>query len=198
MARPSRYATSLVEHHRSTDLAWLQRWGMLAPDSLAKTKRVPAITWSTPQGQDKLGVIAKSDGVLLVKRDDGGQLSQLFVPFTYTPTKFGGCRKWFRCPGCGRGARVLYGWTSLRCRKCRGLKYRSQYEMPAFRLLARARKIRIGLGGSGALDVPLPPKPRYMRWKRYRRLERLVLQYEASGSAALSQLVHLLTRRLRR
>jgi len=47
---------------------------------------------------------------------DQGKLAGLFVAYTYTPTMFGGYRKWLACPGCRRPARILYGVNSLRCR----------------------------------------------------------------------------------
>ena len=56
---------------------------------------------------------------------DQGKLAGLFVAYTYTPTMFGGYRKWLACPGCRRPARILYGVNSLRCRQCPGLKYAS-------------------------------------------------------------------------
>jgi hypothetical protein len=199
MARPCRYAISKVEECRSIDLADLRRWHMLDPARLASTGKIPAVTWNTPNGLDELGVVAQPRGVLFVRRDEQGHLGKLFVPFTFTPTKFGGWRAWFRCPGCGQGCRVLYGVNSLRCRKCRRLKYQSQYEMPAFRLLERARKIRRRLGAPGEWGStgPLPPKPRYMRWRRYRRLEQLVWRLEAAGWAAMSVHVGGMRRRMR-
>jgi hypothetical protein len=202
MSRPCRYGTPKVEESRSIDLADLRRWRMLDPARLASTGKIPAVTWNTPDGLDKLGVIAQPRGVFFVRRDDQGQLGKLFVPFTYTPTKFGGWRAWFQCPGCGQGCRVLYGVNSLRCRKCRRLKYQSQYEQPAFRLLARARRIRRRLAKPGeTVDPmpsgdPMPPKSRYMRWRRYRRLEQLVWRLEASGWAALSAQVTAIRRRI--
>src|SRR5499427_8076913 len=126
-----------------------------------------------------------------------------FVPYVFTPTKFGGWRAWFRCPGGGQRCRILYGINSLRCRKCRGLKYQSQYEMPAYRLLARARKIRRRLAKPGETVDPLPsgdpmpPKPRHMRWRTYRRLEALVSRLEAVGWAAVSAQVYAMRRKLR-
>jgi hypothetical protein len=63
---------------------------MLDSTTIAKTGRIPAITWNAPNGVDKLGVIAKSDGVLFVKRDDQGRLGALFVQFSFSPTQFGG------------------------------------------------------------------------------------------------------------
>ena len=41
---------------------------------------------------------------------------------------FGGRRRWFSCPGCGRRVRILYipkDGNMLRCRHCHGLTYRS-------------------------------------------------------------------------
>jgi hypothetical protein len=203
MARPCRYATSKVEECRSVDLADLRRWRMLDPARMVSTGKLPAVTWNTPDGFDKLGVIAQPRGVLFVRRDDSGQLGKLFVPYVFTPTKFGGWRAWFRCPGCGQRCRILFGVNTLRCRKCRGLKYQSQYEAPAFRLLARARKIRCRIAKPGeTVDPmpsgdPMPPKPRYMRWRRYHRLEQLVRRLEAAGWAAMSLHVGGTTRRLR-
>ena len=125
---------------------------------------MPAILWNTPDGVDKLGVLAKSNGLLFVRRDDQGQLGQLRT-------------------------------NTLRCRKCRALKYESQYEMRPFRLFNRAYKIRRRLGMPGSSGDPLPPKPRYMRWHTYRRLELLVLRLETAGWAAMS--AHANRRRMR-
>ena len=163
---------------------------------VAKTGKIPAVMWTTPDGHDKLGVISRPNGVLFVRRDDQGRLEKLFIPFVFTPTKFGGWRAWFRCPGCGQGCRVLYGVNSLRCRKCRGLRYQSQHDTPAFRLLSRARKIRLRLGKDGVSGEPLPPKPRFMRWRTYWRLERLVSRLEQAGLAALSVQVSAMRRRI--
>ena len=102
---------------------------------------------------------------------DQGKLAGLFVAYTYTPTMFGGYRKWLACPGCRRPARILYGVNSLRCRRCRALKYASQSEASHWRAQRKALSIRRRLGGSGdALDGPFPPKPPKMRWATYKRL----------------------------
>ena len=122
MARPSSFATSKVEEWRSIDLANLRRWRMLTPGMVARTGTIPGIYWDTPRGREQLGVVAGSKSVWFIKRHDG-QLYRLAVPYVFTPTRFGGWRAWFQCPGCRRGCRVLYGTNSLRCRKCRGLKY---------------------------------------------------------------------------
>ena len=47
--------------------------------TIARTGKIPAIMWKTPNEVVKIGVIAKPRGVLFVKRDDQGQLGSLFV-----------------------------------------------------------------------------------------------------------------------
>jgi hypothetical protein len=68
---------------------------MLDRKKLASIGKIPVVTWNTPDGFDKLGVIAQPRGVLFVRRDDSGQLGRLFVPYVFTATKFGGWRAWF-------------------------------------------------------------------------------------------------------
>ena len=158
-----------VEHWRAIDLADLRRMGLLKP---IVDGRIRAITWKNDQGGlDKLGIIPSAAGIRFVKRDDKGELAGLFVAFTHTSTKFGGFRKWFACPGCRRPARVLYGINSLRCRRCRGLKYASQSEASHWRAQRKTLSIRRRVGGSGdALDGPFPVKPARMRWATYNHL----------------------------
>ena len=90
-----------------------------------------------------------------------------------TEMSLGGSRQWFRCPGCHRQCRILYGGPRFRCRQCHGLRYECQFESRAQRANRRARKIRQRLGGSDCLMDELPPKPRGMHWATYRRLEAL-------------------------
>ena len=122
------------------DLADLKRMGLPKP---IVDGRIRAITWKRDDGGlDKLGIIPSARGIRFVKRDDQGELAGLFVPYFYTPTMFGGYRKWFACPGCRRPARILYGVNSLRCRRCRALKYASQSEASHWRAQRKALSIR--------------------------------------------------------
>lgn len=164
-------AAGKCERWRSIDLAELKRMGLLKPIAGGNIR---AIVWHVDGRLDKLGVIPGAKGVRFVKRDDQGQLSSLFVPYVITSTMFGGLRKWFECPGCRRPCRVLYGTNSLRCRRCRRLRYASQSEAPPWRAQRRAQNIRRRLGARGnSLDVPFPPRPRRMRWTTYGRLRSL-------------------------
>src|SRR5215472_6176515 len=176
-------AASKCEHWRGIDLADLKRMGLLKP---IVGGRIRAITWKRADGGlDELGIIPSARGLQLVKRDDQGKLAGLFVAYTYTPTMFGGYRKWFACPGCRRPARILYGINSLRCRQCRGLKYASQSEASHWRAQRKALSIRRRVGASGdTLDGPFPPKPPKMRWTTYKRCERSMQGYTSNGSSA--------------
>jgi hypothetical protein len=158
-----------VEHWRAIDLADLRRMGLLRP---VVNGRIKAITWKNDHGGlDMLGIVPSPRGIRFVKRDDQGKLAGLFVAYTHTPTMFGGFRKWFACPGCRRPARILYGINSLRCRRCRGLKYASQSEASHWRAQRKTLSIRRRVGGSGdALDGPFPVKPARMRWATYNHL----------------------------
>jgi hypothetical protein len=162
-------AAGKCEEWRSIDLADLKRMGLLRP---IVNGRIRALTWKNDNGGlDKLGIIPIAKGIVFVKRDDEGKLVGLFVGYTHTCTKFGGFRKWFKCPGCRRPTRILYGINSLRCRRCRGLKYASQSEASYWRAQRKARNIRHRLGASGSsLDAPFPGKPKRMRWATYDRL----------------------------
>jgi len=162
-------AASKCEHWRSIDLADLKRMGLLRP---IVGGRIRAMTWKNDNGGiDKLGIIPSPAGIRFVKHDDQGKLVGVVVAYTHTPTMFGGFRKWFACPGCRRPARVLYGIHSLRCRRCRGLKYASQSEASHWRAQRKALSIRRRIGASGtALDGPFPSKPTKMRWTTYKRL----------------------------
>src|SRR5262249_23961326 len=162
-------AASKCEHWRSIGLADLKRMGLLKP---IVDGRIRAITWKKDHGGlDKLGIIPSARGIRFFKHDDQGNLVGVFVAYTHTPTRFGGYRKWFACPGCRRPTRILYGINSLRCRRCRGLKYASQSEASHWRAQRKALSIRRRIGASGtALDGPVPAQPPKMRWATYKRL----------------------------
>ena len=107
------------------------------------------------------------------------------IAFWSTLTSLGGQRQWFRCPGCHRQCRILYGGPRFRCRLCHGLRYESQFESHAQRANRRARKIRRRLGGSECLINEFPPKRRGMHWATYRRLEALEAAADYQWTAAV-------------
>ena len=88
---------------------------------------------------------------------------------------YGGVQFHATCPSCGATVRVLYATQGrLRCRHCARATYRSKALSPANRHARRHFQIRARIV-PGAHALPpgvVPPRPRGMRWRRYRRLER--------------------------
>ena len=64
---------------------------------------------------------------LTYTRGDGTQV-EATLSFAEMAGRFGGRRMWFLCPCCQRPCRVLYGSWRIACRRCHGLRYRSQSE----------------------------------------------------------------------
>jgi hypothetical protein len=158
---------------RSIDLAWLKRNGVLDRADWS------SINWSRAgQRVAWIQVKAEPEGLRLSYRtrslgeSEWRDVNEL-IPFANTSMPFGGQRRWFVCPSCGRNCRVIYGGSYFRCRRCHGLKYDTQYEPDWLRVATKAQKIRERLGGSAALDDIFPAKPKHMHWRTYRRLEKL-------------------------
>jgi hypothetical protein len=179
----SRYASDRskrCEGHLALDLAWVRR------NSLLRSGQPVPITLSRggKHRGNNLNALALPDGVRLMyrtRRDNDGAWEDVSetMPYVWTRTRFGGRRAWFKCLGCGRGCRVLYGGSRFRCRRCHGLTYRSQYEPAYERANEQANKLRKRVGGKGnAFTIgntigieEFPPKPRGMHWATYWRLK---------------------------
>jgi hypothetical protein len=99
---------------------------------------------------------------------------------------FGGVRRFWRCPGCGLGARKLFdiGVGEFRCRRCGRLADRSQRQKTWRRALARATKIRSYLATSSAPADPFPPRPKRMRRGTYEALKAETARLESLPAEA--------------
>lgn len=160
----------LCHRSHSIDLDWLRRRGLLV------LGRWSTLTWSVRgerTGWIQLTLVPFGVKLSYRARQQGEEWQQIeeVIPLVDSRTNFGGRREWFRCLSCGRRCRIIYGGLLFRCRKCRGLRYESQYEPPFARAASRALRIREKLGGQGGIDDPFPTKPKRMRWRTYRHLE---------------------------
>jgi hypothetical protein len=115
------------------------------------------------------------------------------IPIVRTATRFGGQRHWFECPACSRRCRLIYGGSHFRCRHCHGARYSSQYESQPNRIALRRWGIRrklerlAGKPWPFGLDDGFPPKPRYMRWAEYDRLQSLDRELAAVWHAHIAE-----------
>ena len=182
--RRQRYQRRTTEGYLALDIAVLRRRGLLQPGCSA------SISWS--RGGERIGsasLFARLRKPSPVLSDNHvGRFSREVderIEIWSTQTSLGGQRQWFRCPGCHRQCRILYGGPRFRCRLCHGLSYESQFESRAQRANRRARKIRRRLGGSDCLMEEFPPRPRGMHWATYRRLEALEAAADDQWTAAV-------------
>lgn len=116
------------------------------------------------------------DQVMLdhITRDDAGNPLpvQVRVPMTTAPCRYGGHRHYWLCPHCGRRCEVvLMGWNGRGwgCRVCLRLRYQSQYRLPMYRNMDRARDILSSLGATDPNDPRSAVKPKWMRWATFNR-----------------------------
>ena len=159
-----------TESQKRIDIRWFNKMGYLRPNAIG------SLTWSIQNR--KIGAIdfrVEEDRLMLFYRyrlsgEEWSEVEQA-ISLDLTPCNYGGNRKWFLCPGCGRRVAILYGAGKyFHCRYCYGLTYSSQQESEPDRLMRKVRKIRRQLGGSDISLDAFPLKPKSMHWKTYWRM----------------------------
>jgi hypothetical protein len=118
------------------------------------------------------------------------------ISLTETKPQYGGRRFWFRCRQCSQRVRILYS-PDFRCRHCSGLLHPSTRQTTVDRTIERAVRLRRGLGGSGSLLEPFPPRPAGMRRSVWLKLFSKCQQYEQKGMLGAAAVCEKLSARLR-
>lgn len=162
----------VAEQQVQIDLRALKRMGKLYPGANGEVKDI----W--------FGV---SHETITVSFWDGLHGVGQTVALEKAVCPFGGERVYFLCPGCGKRRMVLYaGKTDFRCHKCSGLRYYSQTEHMARRLLWKAEKVRRKLEASdddpGCKNMA---RPKHMRQKTFERLRLEAKRYYRQGQKLL-------------
>jgi hypothetical protein len=115
----------------------------------------------------------------------GGDWESIEQPtrLTYTSCHYGNKRPYFICPGvvngriCGRRVGKLFsGGRYFLCRHCYNVAYTSQSEPRYDRMLRRANKLRMALGGEPGIAHWIAPKPKGM-WQRTYQRKRWEIQW---------------------
>lgn len=164
-----------AENRRSLDVNRLHREGCLEPG------RTGNWVWSR-DGREiaRIGYRTDDDRLFLNYRVRlcGSDWEDIEQPtrLTYTPCNFGSKRPYFLCPGaiqgrhCGRRVVKLFSrGRYFLCRHCSNIAYSSQSETRADRLLRRANKLRIALGGEPGMVHWIAQKPKGMWQRTYQR-----------------------------
>lgn len=164
-----------AEDCRSLDVNRLHREGCLRPG------RVGNWVWSR-DGEEvaRIGYKAK-EGLLVLDyrvRVYGGEWETITesVRLTHVDCNYGKSRPFFLCPGvvngqrCGRRVGKLYaGGRYFLCRHCYRVTYTSQSEARYDRMLRRANKLRMELGGEPGTASWIAFKPKGMHQRTYER-----------------------------
>ena len=128
------------------------------------------------------------------------------IPLGSCPRRFGGRQWYFVCPVTNKRASVFWrppGAKEFRSRQAWGEKvaYRSQFQTIYDRGHAGKAKIKTRLIGElNPEDWELPPKPKWMRWRTYKRLAERFDAYDDMtypDDSTLPALVAKLMRRVR-
>jgi hypothetical protein len=125
-------------------------------------------------GDGQAQVVVKR--MTLHQRWRGGDLNVAagqVIDLTTRPVHFGGRRWYFICPRTGELALRLHlplGAKDFASRRAYRLGYAVQRESPRDKAFRRARKARHKIGGADNLSLPLPGKPKWMRWRTFWRL----------------------------
>lgn len=180
-----------AESQRRIDVRWLKKQGHFTPNTIGTLK------WEW--GNKQIGfVVYYMEADLMItfypflNHGKWEHIAQK-ICFDKTPCNYGNLRSWLLCPGCSKRVAILYGAGKFfLCRHCCNLTYSSQQECREYRLLRKARNIRLRLGGSNNMFDPFPWKPKNMHWKTYWQLrDEAELAYSSSCSiAAKKQGIH--------
>lgn len=179
-----------VESCRRLDVRKLNRHGVLKPDCYCNWG------WWDKDGNviSDINIYSHEEAVRITytinPNTDNAEKIDYCIPIDYTKCSYGGKRPWFICPGenCGKRVAILYlSDRRFLCRHCQNLTYACQQENDYMRLLTKAQKIRVRLGGSGSTAEPFPPKPRNMHRKTYDRLRRASLNAQYASLHAASK-----------
>ncbi|UWR13614.1 hypothetical protein [Sulfitobacter sp. M368] len=167
-----------AEDYRSLDVNRFHREGCLNPG------RQGNWVWSR-DGEEtgRIGYKAEEGRLVLNYRVRayGGDWEPITetINLTHVDCHYGRKRPYFRCPGvvngrhCGRRVgKVFSGGRYFLCRHCYNIGYSSQSEARYDRMLRRANKLRIALGGEPGTAHWIAPKPKGMWERTYQRKRR--------------------------
>jgi hypothetical protein len=164
---------------------------VLARAGYLSSPRIGGWQW-TSQGEvtASIGMTGGRDAITLEYRvrSGGGDWQSVHqrVPIQWTRRRLGGERPWFICDVqandvyCGRRVSKLYGaGRHFACRRCYRLGYAIQRGGPMDRAHHRLARLHRKIGAEyHGPDGPVPPKPKWMRWRTYSRIAK---EIEAGG-----------------
>ncbi|PTX73701.1 hypothetical protein C8N31_106165 [Sulfitobacter mediterraneus] len=171
--RPS--SKQKAEHCKSLDVNRLHRGGCLRPGRRGNWvwsrdgEEVGRINYKAEEGRVVLDYRVRSYG-------GDWEATTETIRITHVECNYGNKRPYFICPGvvhgrhCGlRVGKLFAGGRYFLCRHCYRIAYASQSEARYDRMLRRANKLRMALGGEPGTAYLIAPKPKGMWQRTYQR-----------------------------
>lgn len=189
-----------AEHCKALDVNRLHREGCLRPGSRGNW------VWSS-DGEEvgRIGYQAEEGRFVLdyKVRQYGEEWEPIKQPIriAHADCNFGGGRPYFICPGvvdgrhCGRRVGKLFaGGSYFLCRHCYNVTYGSQSEARYDRMLRRANKMRMALGGEPGTAHWIADKPKGM-WQRTYQRKRCEIEWceNQADQLFIAKFAHLLS-----
>ena len=184
--RPENHYRGRVDNCLTIDVYELLREGILREGRTGKSR------WFVDGSLSGTMVVHSEYDWLDLLIDVGYGTFHQRVEMIWPSCNFGGERPCFLCPACGRRRiKLLIRHGELGCRQCHDVDYISQHKPTHYRALDRARELRERLGGSRQVGSPMPPRPKGMWRRTYRRLCGEIVRLEQeSFRAALEWQLH--------
>ncbi|KIN79616.1 hypothetical protein [Sulfitobacter mediterraneus] len=177
----------IAEQCKSLDVNRFHRDGCLRPGSSGNW------VWSR-DGEEVERINYRAEERRLVLdykvRVYGGDWEPISQPIriTHVDCNYGNKRPYFMCPGvvngrhCGRRVGKLFsGGRYFLCRHCYRIAYASQSEARYDRMLRRANKLRMALGGEPGTAYLIALKPKGMWQRTYQRKRREITWCESQA-----------------
>ena len=164
-----------AEHCRSLDVNRMQRDGCLREGS-----RGDWVWWCDGDEVARIGH-RFTDGQLVLnyrvrQYEAEWELITQYINLTQSGCNYGNTRPYFQCPGVLNGwrckrriAKLFMGGRYFLCRHCNDIRYSSQSDPRCDRLLRRANKLRMALGGEPGTAYLIAPRPKGMWQRTYQR-----------------------------
>jgi len=197
--RPRR--NQLAEDCRNLDVNRLNREGCLKPGWSGNWR------WHR-DGEQVAGISLSAEQSRLIvsfriteKTGDYYDVEQS-IPIIRAPCNYGGNRPFLGCPGVVNGtpcrrrvAKLFKGGRYFLCRHCYSIAYASQSEAVEDRMLRRADKRRMAMGGQRGTAYGIAPKPKGMWQRTYdRQCDEIEWCEDQANRAFLGRYRHSLSR----
>jgi hypothetical protein len=160
-----------IEGRPFLDIYWLIKNSYILKGSNASG----TLTWTSSHSKNSIGYSYDDNYKMITLNYNSNGLSiEEHFYLTKINTNFNSFRWAFQCRRCTRRVTKLYcNGGYFRCRHCHNLVHASSQSGYIDRLIKKSHKIEAKLGGDERYK-----KPKYMRWKKYEKLNDKLDRYD--------------------